>query len=83
MNEDTATDDAKENANMLPNSTLTKEMSDKLPMDRQVIEVRMGTDQWQPAMFRDGEFVDMYGIPLERRTISSWRPAKANAVNHA
>ena len=77
------TDEAKENARMLPRSTLTEATNDKLPMDRQVIEVRMGTDAWQPAMFRDGEFVDMYGIPLERRRISSWRPAKANAVNHA
>ena len=76
-------DDAKENARMLPRSTLTKETNDKLPMDRQVIEVRLGTDEWQPAMFRDGQFLDLYGIPLERRRISSWRPAKANAVNHA
>jgi hypothetical protein len=83
MKDNEPTEDAKENAQMLPNSTLTKEMNDKLPMDRQVIEVRLGTDEWQPAMFRDGEFVDMYGIPLERRKISSWRPAKANAMNHA
>jgi hypothetical protein len=45
--------------------------------------VRLGTAEWHPAMFRDGEFVDMYGIPLERRKISSWRPANANAVNHS
>jgi hypothetical protein len=82
VNDNASTDDAKEK-HMLPTSTLTKETNDKLPMDRQVIEVRLGTDQWQPAMFRDGEFVDMYGIPLERRKISSWRPAKANAMNHA
>jgi len=83
MKDNERTEDAKENAQMLPNSTLTKETNDKLPMDRQVIEVRLGTDEWQPAMFRDGEFVDMYGIPLERRRISSWRPANANAVNHS
>jgi hypothetical protein len=76
-------DDFKENGRMLPTSTLTKETNDKLPMDRQIIEVRLGTDEWQPAMFRDGEFVDMFGIPIERRRISSWRPAKANAMNHA
>jgi hypothetical protein len=76
-------DDAKENAHMLPKSVLTKETSDKLPMDRQIIEVRLGTAEWQPAMFRDGEFVDSYGIPIERRRISSWRPANANAENHS
>lgn len=74
------TDDAEENGPMLPRSTL---MNDKLPTDRQIIEVRLGNDEWQPAMFRDGEFVDMYGLPIERKSISSWRPAKANAVNHA
>ena len=75
-------DDSEEYAQMLPRSTLTKETNDKLPMDRQIIEVRLGTDEWQPAMFRDGGFVDMYGIPIERRRISSWRPAKAAATNH-
>jgi hypothetical protein len=75
-------DDCKEYAQMLPASTLTKSTNDKLPMDRQTIEVRLGTDEWQPAMFRDGGFLDMYGLPIERRRISSWRPAKANATNH-
>lgn len=68
---------------MLPNSVLKNQTTDKLPSDRQVIEVRLGTAEWQPAMFRDGEFVDMYGIPLERRSITSWRPANASAVNHS
>jgi len=76
-------DESKEYAQMLPTSTLTKTTNDKLPMDRQVIEVRLGTDEWQPAMFRDGGFVDMYGLPIERRRISSWRPANANATNHS
>jgi hypothetical protein len=74
------TDDAKENAQMLPRSTL---VNDKLPTDRQIIEVRLGNDEWQPAMFRDGEFVDSYGLPIERKSVSSWRPAKTNAVNQA
>jgi len=76
-------DKSKENAQMLPNSALKNPTNDKLPMDRQIIEVRLGTAEWQPAMFREGEFVDMYGIPLERRKISSWRPANANAMNHS
>src|SRR5258705_4773796 len=73
------TDDAKENAQMLPRSTL---MNDKLPTDRQIIEVRLGNTEWQPATFRDGEFLDLYGMTIDRRRISSWRPAKAAAVNH-
>ena len=74
-------EDTKESELMLPTSPLKKAMDDKLPTERQVLEVRLGTGEWQPAMFRDGQFVDMYGIPLERRRISSWRPANANAVN--
>ena len=65
---------------MLPRSTL---MNDKLPADRQIIEVRLGNDEWQPATFRDGEFVDSYGMTLDRRRVSSWRPARSNAMNHA
>ena len=66
---------------MLPRGTL---MNDKLPVDRQIIEVRLGSrDEWQPAIYRDGEFVDAYGITLDRRRISGWRPANSNAVNRA
>lgn len=65
---------------MLPRSTL---MKDKLPTEHQVIEVRLGNDEWQPATYRDGEFVDLYGMTLDRRKISTWRPADSNAVNHA
>ena len=73
------TDDAKENVQMLPTSTL---MKDKLPAEHQVIEVRLG-NEWQPATYRGGEFVDSYGMTLDRSEISTWRPANSNAVNHA
>lgn len=66
---------------MLPRGTL---MKDKLPVDRQIIEVRLGNkDEWQPATYRDGEFVDAYGMTLDRRRIAGWRPASSNAPNHA
>ncbi|HSE12669.1 MAG TPA: hypothetical protein VLB69_08545 [Rudaea sp.] len=58
-------------------------MKDKLPAENQVIEVRLGDDKWQAATYRDGEFVDLYGMTLDRRKVSTWRPAKANAVSHA
>jgi hypothetical protein len=79
VDDDDVTHDAKENAQMLPKGTL---MNDKLPTEQQIIEVRLDKkDEWQPATYRDGEFVDMYGMTLERRRISSWRPANASAVN--
>jgi hypothetical protein len=72
---------------MLQRSALTNE---KLPMDHQIIEVRLGQGEWQPATFRDGEFVDAYGMSLDRRKVSGWRPASSAAnrgsaanVNHA
>lgn len=65
---------------MLHRSTLANE---RLPADRQIVEVRLGSGDWQPATFRDGEFVDAYGMPLDRRKVSNWRPAGAAAVNGA
>lgn len=56
-------------------------MNDKLPMDRQVVEVRLGNGEWQPATYRDGEFIDLYGMPLDRKRVSSWRPANSRAMN--
>ena len=75
-----SSDDAKENVQMLPRSSL---MKDKLPTDNQIIEVRLGNGEWQPATYSGGEFVDVYGMTLDRRTISTWRPANSSAVNHA
>jgi len=47
-------------------------MFDKLPNDRQPIEVRLG-DEWQAATYQDGQFIDAYGLPLDAGKISSWR----------
>ena len=62
---------------MLQRSTLANE---RLPADGQVIEVRLGSGDWQPATYRDGEFVDAYGMPLDRRKVSGWRAAAATAA---
>lgn len=56
-------------------------MNDKLPMERQVVEVRLGNGDWQPATYTNGEFVDLYGMPLDRKRIAGWRPANTKAVN--
>jgi hypothetical protein len=63
---------------MLQRNTLR---NDKLPLDRQVVEVRAGNGEWQPATYRNGEFVDMYGMPLSRHRITGWRPASTRAGN--
>jgi probable HAF family extracellular repeat protein len=58
-------------------------MYDKLPSDRQNVEVRFDNRDWQPATYVDGEFVDEYGMPLDSRKISSWRAPNGspNRVN--
>ena len=57
-------------------------LNDKLPMDRQVVEVRVGNGDWQPATFLDGDFIDLYGMPLDRKRVTGWRPANTRPVNH-
>jgi len=56
--------------------------SERVPADRQIVEVRIG-NEWQPATYTGGEFIDIYGMPLDRRRISSWRPVNSNAGNQA
>lgn len=56
-------------------------MFDKLPNDRQPIEVRLG-NEWQPATYQDGQFIDAYGLPLDARKISSWRAPNGTAISN-
>ena len=53
-------------------------MFDKLPNDRQMVEVRLENRDWQAATYQDGEFVDAYGMPLDPHKISSWRSPNGN-----
>ena len=48
-------------------------MYDKLPNDRQVVEVCVENREWQLATYENGEFVDAYGLPLDLSRISGWR----------
>ena len=69
---------------MVSNSnTATKQRfpTDRQPADRQVVEVRLANSDWQPATYSGGEFVDVYGMPLDRARITGWRPVSANAGN--
>jgi hypothetical protein len=57
------------------------EMNSKLPAERQLVLVTLDDRDWQPATFRCGKFVDMYGLPLDSEKISSWRPADGSSAN--
>jgi hypothetical protein len=54
-------------------------MYDKVPNDHQVVEVCVNNQEWLPATYQNGEFIDMYGLPMDRGLISKWRP-DANAA---
>jgi hypothetical protein len=48
-------------------------MLNELPVDRQTVEVQFNGNSWQPAVFRGGQFLDIYGLPLDQQKISGWR----------
>jgi len=50
-------------------------MKGELPMERQAVQVKINDGEWQPAIYQDGQFVDLYGLPLDHRKITGWRPA--------
>ena len=58
-------------------------MKGELPMDRQAVQVKISDGDWQAAVYQDGQFVDLYGLPLDHGKISSWRPAGGSADGRA
>ncbi len=54
-------------------------MNEQMPSEWQPILVKLDDRKWQPATYRHGEFVDLYGLPLDAERISSWRPAGESA----
>jgi hypothetical protein len=54
-------------------------MYDKLPSDHQIVEVRIDNHEWQPATYDHGEFVDVFGMPLDKKRISNWRAPSTSA----
>ncbi len=63
-------------------------MNGPLPVEGQKVEVKLVEGDWQEAVYRDANFVDLYGLPLEVEKISEWRavavtPAVKPALNGA
>jgi len=54
-------------------------MKGELPLERQAVQVQLNNGEWQAATYQDGQFVDLYGLPLDHRKITSWRPAGGSA----
>ena len=54
-------------------------MKGELPLERQAVQVQVNNGEWQAATYQDGQFVDLYGLPLDHSNITSWRPAGGTA----
>lgn len=48
-------------------------MNREPPREGQHVQVRIGEGAWQPATFRRGQFIDIYGLALDPRRISEWQ----------
>ncbi|MBA8883422.1 hypothetical protein [Dokdonella fugitiva] len=57
-------------------------MNSQLPIEGQKIQVKLRDGEWQDAVYRNDDFIDVYGLPLSFNKILAWRPASSNANAH-
>jgi hypothetical protein len=53
-------------------------MQNETPQEGQDVQVKMGNN-WQAATYRRGQFVDVYGLPLDAQRISDWQAMEPRA----
>jgi hypothetical protein len=59
-------------------------MNGRLPIEGEKVQVKLKEGDWQDAVYRGENFVDLYGLPLDAEKISEWRSvAVTPAVNGA
>jgi hypothetical protein len=49
-------------------------MNNQLPNESQKVQVKLMEGDWQDAVFREKQFVDLYGLPLDADKVLEWRP---------
>jgi hypothetical protein len=54
------------------------DMQNETPQEGQDVQVKMGSS-WQEATYRRGQFVDVYGLPLDAQRISEWQAMEPRA----
>jgi hypothetical protein len=54
-------------------------MNSETPQEGQDVQVKIGEGAWQSATYRKGQFVDLYGLPLDPNKISDWQAASPRA----
>ena len=52
-------------------------MNTEHPVEGQTVTVKVGDGAFQQATFRRGQFVDLYGLILDERKVSDWKPRDA------
>ncbi|HEU4664005.1 MAG TPA: hypothetical protein VFS55_08240 [Dokdonella sp.] len=55
-------------------------MNGQLPIEGQKIQVKLREGEWQDAVYRNDDFVDVYGLPLAFDKILAWRPAHSGGL---
>jgi hypothetical protein len=48
------------------------------PIEGQQIQVKLKDGEWQEATYREGTYVDLYGLPLAADKVLAWRPASSH-----
>lgn len=47
-------------------------MQNEMPREAQAVQVRVGAGTWQAATYRDGRFIDRFGLTLNPAWITAW-----------
>lgn len=57
-------------------------MQNERPHEAQTVQVRMGAGSWQDATYRNGHFIDRFGLTLNPDWITAWQDLDAPAQSH-
>ena len=57
-------------------------MLNATPREAQAVQVRVGAGTWQEATYRNGRFIDRFGLVLNPDWITDWQDPDAPAEKH-
>jgi len=55
-------------------------MTRERPQEGEAVQVKLNDGDWQPATYREGQFIDLYGLPLDSRKITRWQHAERSSL---
>jgi hypothetical protein len=62
------------------NPSKEQRMNGQLPIEGQKVQVKLKEGDWQEAVYRGENFVDVYGLPLGFDKIAEWRAIAVKPV---